>query len=355
MWFVVKRLSLGLLLIAAASAILLATDSGKSGSLPRIGILQHASVPVLDDSVRGILDGLREKGYRDGETAHISVFNAQGEMPTANTIASDLTGGRFDLIITTSTMSLQAVANANKSRRVMHVFGIVADPYSSGVGLDAANPLVHPRYMVGQGILFPAGEVFVTARLLLPSLKSVGVAWDPAQSNSRRFVDDARIECKKLGIVLLEAQVENTAGVKEAIQSLIDRGAQGVWIGGDITVASATDTVITTCRQARIPVFSMLPGDPKRGTIFDMGFDFYQAGQLCGELAAQILNGADPTTIPIRDAADLVPRTLFLNRKALLGLKDPWQFPDDLVRRADVVVDEAGVLHQASKDKSRKK
>src|SRR5262252_519486 len=204
MWFAVKRLALGLVLIAGAAAVLLATDVRRSGSTatPRIGILQHASIPVLDDSVRGIIDGLSANGYRNGETAHITLFNAQGEAATANAIAREMTDGRFDLVITSSTLSLQAVANANKSGRTMHVFGIVADPYACGVGLDPADPLGHPRHLVGQGIMFPVRDIFDMARRMLPSLKTVGVAWDPAQANSRRFVEDARVACAKLGIEL---------------------------------------------------------------------------------------------------------------------------------------------------------
>src|SRR6516165_2195250 len=102
MWFAVKRLALGLALIAGAVAVLLATDVRRSGptATPRIGILQHASVPVLDDSVRGMIDGLSTNGYRNGETAVITVFNAQGEAATANTIARNMTDGRFDLVMT---------------------------------------------------------------------------------------------------------------------------------------------------------------------------------------------------------------------------------------------------------------
>lgn len=355
MWFAVKRLALGFVLIAAAAAVLLATDVSRSGPTATrlIAILQHASVPVLDDSVRGIVDGLSAKGYRNGENAQITVFNAEGEIATANAIAREITDGSFDLVITTSTPSLQVVANANKAGRTMHVFGIVVDPYAAGVGLDPANPLAHPRHLVGQSIHFHVSEIFETARRMLPSLKTVGVAWDPSQTNSRRFVEDARIACQKLGIDLVEAQVENTAGVREAILSLISRGVQAVWVGGDITVSNAIDTVISTCRQASIPVFSQLGGDPKRGSLFDMGFDFYQAGVLCGELAASILNGVNPSTIPIREVGDIVPHQLLINQKALRGLMDPWRVPNDLLRTADVVVDEAGVPHETGKDRSK--
>jgi ABC-type uncharacterized transport system substrate-binding protein len=357
MWFAVKRLALGLALIAGAAAVLLATDVRRSGptATPRIGILQHASVSVLDDGVRGMIDGLRANGYRDGETASITLYNAQGEAATAVAIARLMTDGRFDLVITSSTLSLQAVANANKAGRTMQVFGIVADPYAAGVGLDPANPLGHPRHLVGQGILFPVSDAFAIARRMLPSLKTVGVAWDPAQANSRRFLQDARAYCAKMDITLLESQVESTAAVREAVDSLISRGAQVLWVGGDITVSNAMETVVTACRHARIPVFSILPGDPKRGTLFDIGFDYYQAGVLCGELAAQILKGTDPATIPIRDTKDLVHRFFLINKKAMIGLKDPWQAPDDLLQQAQIIVDEAGVPHETGPEKSRKR
>jgi putative ABC transport system substrate-binding protein len=352
MWFVLKRVSRGLVLIAGASAVLLASDMKRSraGHLPRIAILQHTSTPALDDGVRGILDDLAQNGYRDGETAHITTYNAQGEMATANAIAREITDGRFDLVITSSTSSLQAVANANRAGRTPHVFGLVADPWAAGVGLDRANRLARPRHLVGYSLILPVGDGCRMAKRMLPTLTRIGVAWNPAEVNSRVLVELARTACQELGITLVEAQVENPAGVREAIQSVIGRGAQVVWVGGDTTVASALDTVLATARQARVPVFSLLPTAPDRGTIFDLGFDYYEAGRMTGELAAQVLKGTDPGTIPIRDALDLVPRRLFINRKALEGLKEPWRVSAELLREANAVVDDAGVHWKAGTD-----
>jgi ABC-type uncharacterized transport system substrate-binding protein len=346
MLFAIKRLSLGLVLIAAVSAVLLVSDVRPTGAngkpLVRIAILQHASTPVLDDGVRGMIDGLAEKGYRDDETADIVTYNAQGDSATANAIAREITDGRFDLVLTSSTPSLQVVANANKAGRTMHVFAIVADPFVAGVGLDRDRPFQHPRHMVGQGILLPVGEAFDIARQMLPGLKRIGVAWNPAEANSRMFVLKAREATARMGIELLEAQVENSAGVLEAVRSLLGRGAQALWVGGDNTVSSAVDSVLATARQARTPVFSILPGDPGRGTLFDLGLDMYEAGRLAGFLAAQMLEGVDPMTIPIRDIHEVVPCRLVINCKVMQGLKDPWRAPEALLRKADIVVDDKG-------------
>jgi hypothetical protein len=89
--------------------------------------------------------------------------------------------------------------------------------------------------------------------------------------------------------------------------------------------------------------FTITPGAPDRGTLFDVGLDFRELGRLGGLLAAQILKGADPSVVPIRDVLDLVPKEIVVNTTALAGLKEPWHLPDDLLAKATVTVDAKGV------------
>src|SRR5688500_3762404 len=112
-----KRLSLGLALIGLASAVLLVSDAAwfrGHNKLPRVAILQHASNPVLDEGVRGMIDGLAETGWKDGETVEIDTYNAQGEIAAATSIVGQILNGHYDLVLTSSTPSLQAMANANR-------------------------------------------------------------------------------------------------------------------------------------------------------------------------------------------------------------------------------------------------
>jgi putative ABC transport system substrate-binding protein len=120
-------------------------------------------------------------------------------------------------------------------------------------------------------------------------------------------------------------------------------------------VSSATGTVLKLAERAKIPVFSILPGDPRRGTLFDMGLDFFEAGKHTGELAADILNGKDPATIPIRDIVQEVPRRLSINELVLKGLRDPWRVPADVARSADVVHDDAGAHKKTNGDHEKTK
>jgi len=339
-----KRLLLGVGLIVFASAVLLVSDlkqrSETTRTIPRVGLLQHASVMLLDDTVRGIVDSLAENGFIDGQTIIIQKYNARGDIAVANSIAAEMVNARFDLLLTASTLSLQAVANANRGGKTVQVFGAVADPSVTGLGISHDKPLDHPPNLVGIGSFLPVADAFQIAREMFPGLKRVGVAWNPAEANSRAFTEKAREACKAMGIELLEANVENSNGVLEAEESLIARGVEALWIGGDVTVSVAVDSVVSVGRKARIPVFSITPGKLDRGTLFDYGADFYQVGKQTGELGARILRGADPKQIPI---TNVVPKYFVVNKLALKGLKGSWRIPDELVRRADVVVDQEGV------------
>jgi ABC-type uncharacterized transport system substrate-binding protein len=347
MLYAVRRLALGVLLLVVLSAILLVADRGRrtsdQGHVLRIAVLQHANTAVLDDGVRGVIDGLAERGFRDGDRIAISHFNAQGDMPTGIAIARQVTAGGYDLIITSSTPSMQAVASNNRAGAVRHVFTLVADPFVSGVGLDRGDPLKHPRHMIGQGSFPPVESAFQLARRMQPKLQRIGVAWNPAESNSLAFVTKARDVAAAMGLTLLEANADNTSAVSDAVASLIARDAQAIWVGGDNTVIAAIDTVIAVGRRSGIPVFTILPGVPDRGTLFDAGPDFYQVGRQGGLLAADVLEGADLTRIPVRDVLDLVPPYLSVNTTVLSALKEQWRVPDDVLASANAVVDAGGI------------
>src|SRR5262245_40192882 len=314
----------------------------------RIAILQHANTAVLDEGIRHTIDGLAARGFRAGETLTIDRFNAQGDMPTGVAIARQVTAGGYDLVITSSTPSMQAVANNNRDGKTKHLFTLVADPFASGVGLDRANPLKHPPYMVGQGTFPPVETAFALAKRMLPDLRRIGVAWNPSETNSLIFVERGRTVARDMGLTLLEANADNTAAVGDAINSLIARDAQAIWVGGDNTVIAGIDSIIAIGKRSGIPVFTILPGKPDRGTLFDAGPNFYEVGRQGGLLAADILDGADITKIPVRDVMDLVPAFLSVNTTVLKDLKEPWKVPDEVLSSASVVVDETGVHKKAA-------
>ena len=335
---------MGISLIFLASAILLISDwhqrRAGGGKIPRVAIVQHSAQPALDEGVLGTLDALTANGLVDRQNINLRRFNADGDFTVANAIAGQVVAAGFDLVVTISTPSLQAVAKANSSERVIQVFGIVADPYRVGVGIGRKSPLDHPKRLVGVPTPLPVADSFRLARKLFPGLQSVGVVWNPSEANSEITTMQAREICKELRINLREVNVDSSVAVAEAAAALTAQGVQAIWVGGDNTVILALDSVVSAARKARIPVFSSITTEPNRGTLFDFGANYYDAGKMTGKMAAEILRGVDPATIPIPDK---IPQKLVVNKKALNGLKDPWVFPEEVLVKADVLIDEDGV------------
>src|SRR5262245_37941112 len=305
MWTAIRRLLLGFSLIFLASAILLISDwhqrKAVGGKVPRVAIVQHSAHAALEEGVLGVLDGVTANGLVDRQNISIKRFNADGDFAVANAIAEQVVAAGFDVVVTISTPSLQTVAKANSSERVIQVFGLVADPYRAGVGIGRKSPLDHPKNLVGVPTPLPVADSFRLARKLFPGLQSVGVVWNPSEANSEISTMQAREICKELRINLREVNVDSSVAVAEAAAALTAQGVQALWLGGDNTVALALDSAISAARKARIPVFSALPTEPSRGTLFDIGTNFFDAGRMTGKIAVEILGGADPATIHIPD------------------------------------------------------
>jgi putative tryptophan/tyrosine transport system substrate-binding protein len=331
----VKRLRLGIALIAACCAVLLYSDKdqrhARASGIPRIAVVQYSSTLVLDDAVHGLLDYLAAHGYQAGRNIVIDRFNAENDMATNTGIAHQVVSGKYDFAFTVSTNCLQSVANANRAGRVKHVFGAVADPLAAKVGINPKDPLDHPRNMVGIGSLAPIDELLDAARRSNPRLRRIGLPWNPSQANSEMYTKVTREVAQRMGLELLEGSVDNTAAVGEVVSSLVAQGADMILMHGDMTVALAVDALVASARRGKIPVFSTMPATIGNGVLFAAGADYYEIGKLTGEVAVRVLDGADMSKIPVEY---IMPKQYAVNRAALAGLKDAWRIPDDLIHRA---------------------
>lgn len=345
-----RRLSLGLGLIAAAAAVLLLSDlrqrknASSSSDNFAVAIFQHASRPILDDAVRGTIDGLTETGFQEGRKVTYTRFNAEGDLVTANAIAQAILQGGFDLVVTVSTPSLQTMANANRSGKLRHVFSVVTDPFNAGVGISGDGPGQHPDHLIGVGTFQPVRQTVQLAKQLYPALKTLGTVVNPGEACSLACLDMARDECRKLGLELLVAQVENTAGVHEASASLAARGIEAFLIGGDNSVEAATESVLRAATAARIPILGYAPDHADAGALVGLGANYYDVGKTGGRLAGELLIGSiDPRQFAVHD---VMPRKLAVNQQTLAKLRDPWRLPDDILANADIVIDAQGQKHQ---------
>ncbi len=332
----IKDLWLAVLLIIGASALLLLSDieqrqghskNTDTNKLPSIAIMQIRSTPILDEHVQGIMDRLHELQVIAEDNSNVKIFNPQGDLGTANAIAREIANGPYDIVITSSTLSLQTFANANQATGKLHIFGAVTDPYGTGVGITGPEKNQHPAYMCGIGTFQPVESVFKVLLALKPNLKKVGVVWNSGEQCSEACVFLARKVCKNLGIELVEAVATNTSEVVEATKSLMAKGVEAVWIGGDTVATASSKLIIKEARQNGIPVFTNDPGDVSRGALFGIGADYHTVGVYTANMAYEVIQGKKPADMKIEN---IIPEIMNFNNDVLATLGKEWRMTPEV-------------------------
>ncbi|EKD69284.1 MAG: hypothetical protein ACD_47C00183G0002 [uncultured bacterium] len=333
-----KKLLPGFLLIAAASAALLLAGAERRAAgarTLRLALFQFSSRPTLDDAAAAFIKKMAEKGYTDGVNISIKRYNAETDNATGAAIANEIINSGFDAVVTLSTPSLQIMANANKNRKILHIFGVVTDPAGAGVGIGAADPLDHPGHLVGIGTFQPVEKAIELIKQMNPGLKKLGAPWALSEKCAETCVAKARKKCAELGIELIEAPVENTSSVLEASRALNLKGVEAMWVGGDNIVESAIESVVKAGRESGIPVFTNNPDHAAKGAFVSIGANYYMVGEKIGALTAEILSGRPAKSVPIED---IVPEDLVINLKDNKNIGPQWIITPEISKRASNII-----------------
>lgn len=290
--------------------------------LKTVAITQIVDHPSANAVRNGILAALKDKGYKDRETVKIIYENAQGNPVIASQIAQKFTALKPDLIIPITTPSTQAVVKADETYGIPVVFAAVTDPVAAGV----VSSLTHPGgHISGVTDAAPIQRQFDVFKQALPHLKTMGILYNPGDNSSTTPVKEARAVAKEMGITLCEATAFKTGDVPTAMQQLISKGVDAVFVPLDNTVLSAMDAVLKIAFQNKIPVFSSDSDSVAQGALISSGYTHFDTGYKTGEMAAHVLEGASPGDLAIESAQTL---NIYVNRKSAEKLN--IKFPDKI-------------------------
>jgi putative ABC transport system substrate-binding protein len=99
-----------------------------------VGILQWTEkVPPFSQTYKGVLDGLKDKGYKDGMNLKINYQNVEQDKELALKIAQGFVKSEVDLIVALGTGSSLAALEATEKKQIPIVFSIVGAPKATGL------------------------------------------------------------------------------------------------------------------------------------------------------------------------------------------------------------------------------
>ncbi len=260
----------------------------------KVGIVQIVEHPALDSAREGFIEVLTENGYVEGENIAYQIQNAQGDMATANTIAQKFKNENPDLILAIATPTAQAVANLIKDKPIL--ITAVTDPVGAGLVESAERPGTN---VTGTNDLQPMEGQFKLAQDLVPGARTVGIIYNTGEANSVTQVRIAKEIATELGLEVVEATADNSAGVLQAAQSFIGR-VDVIYVPTDNTVVSAFSSVVKVAEENKIPIIAGEENLVSQGALATVGVNYYRLGRQTAEMAVKIIKGeAKPETMPI--------------------------------------------------------
>ena len=260
----------------------------------KVGIAQFGTHPALDRCLNGFLDQMAEEGFGN-ETVEYIIRNTQFDDTLAATIAEYFVSEEVDLIFSIATPPTLACASAVEGTDIPVVFAALTDPVDAGL---ADNWTVPGGQITGAS---DWADVYLQVKLgmdIYPA-ERLGIVYNAGEPNSLVQLNELKKVQSSLNITeIVEATAATTADVYAAAMSLVGR-VDAIWEPSDNTVAAAIDSVVQVCEDNDIPLFASDVGMAEGGAISGYGLDYYVNGQTAGELAARVLGGEDPATIPI--------------------------------------------------------
>jgi len=316
---------LGLLTLAACGG-------GAGGEVPVVGFLQITTNPTVDSAREGYLQALADAGFVDGETVHIILKDAQGDMSTAQLIARDFVSRRVDLIGTASTPALQAAMNATSEIPI--VFSFVANPYLAGAG-EAADR--HSSNVAGVFTTSPVDRAMALVAEIMPGVHCVGTLYDPGEAFSEMYLEIAHETASELGLEWVEIMVTSSTDIVPGVQALKSREVEVILqIPGNL-LDTGIDGEIKKASDLGIPLLSVHTDHVERGALAAIGWNFWQAGYDAGLVAVRVLHGGNPADIPFQPVEK---EQLYVNAETA-KLFD-ITIPPAVLKRADRVIGQEG-------------
>lgn len=145
--------------------------------------------------------------------------------------------------------------------------------------------------VTGVALGFPIATQLQWMRRLLPEANRVAVLFDPAQNQV--WVDAARLEAEKQGLILVPIAVKNARELPAGLKKL-SRDADLLWAIPDKTVYSSKTLkqVLLSSFRSRIPVVGLSGAWVKAGAFYALERDYQDLGRQNGAIAKRLLAGA---------------------------------------------------------------
>jgi putative ABC transport system substrate-binding protein len=326
-------------LIGAAAVRPLAAHAQQPAKIRLIGYLDYGGgispsggfAPFHDVyRRRPFLEGLRERGWVEGQNVTIERRFAAGHADRLAALAAELVALNVEVILAAATPAAKAAQNATSTIPI-----VMADP-GDAVQLGLVASLARPgANITGVTSLAPAA----TKRLGLlkeafPKTTRVAVLWNSAIPPAEVALKELHAAVPVLAVDLQFVEVPGPPGFAEAFAAIMREHADALFVFPDPLTFGNRESIVGYANKNSIPALFGAREFVEVGGLMSYGTNYPALFRRAGNYVGRILKGESPADLPVEQPAKF---ELVINLKTAKALG--FDIAPTFLARADDVIE----------------
>jgi len=296
---------------------LVARAQQAASTVRQVGLI--ASAPPTPAMLNAFRDGMRERGYIEGQNLSVAVRWPQGSFDQDPSVVTELVNSNVDVIVAWASPAVIAVRRATSTIPIVMVS--VGDPVGSGFIASLARPGGNITGLTNIAVDLNAKlmELFVE---LVPGMKRVGVVRNPNNPGSTAMLRETENAVRKLNIQVEVVDAQTSDEFERAFAQLRAKSVDGVVLLADPTVIEHSRRIAELAQSARLPTAFQRRENVDAGGLFSYGPDINNQFRQAAFYVDRILKGEKPAELPVQEPTK-VELVINLKTAKALGLTVP--------------------------------
>jgi putative tryptophan/tyrosine transport system substrate-binding protein len=318
--------------IVALAIVLAPPPAGvqPAAKVPRIGFLGNASA-FASPLVEAFRQGLRERGWVEGQSIAIEFLWAEGQLERLPNLAAELVRLKVDVIVAIGGTPVSLAAK-RATDTIPIVMAVGADPVGTGLVASLAQP---GGNITGLTLFAPGleGKRLELLKEAVPGMSRVAVVSNPVNPAAARMVRETEVAAEALRIPLQLLEVRDPGEFEGAFAAATSAQADALIVLPDPMLTAQRTRIVELATKHRLPAMYGFREDAEAGGFMAYATDYPDLLRRAAAFVDKILKGTKPADLPVEQATKF---ELIINLKTAkaLGLT----LPPLLLFQADEVI-----------------
>jgi len=222
------------------------------------------------------------EGFRSLTQLEVKEYDMKGDIEEGLRIINQVK--RLKPAAVLAVGSKAAVLAKENLSEIPLVYCIVIDPEK--YGLQTSN-------VTGIALEIPVDTQLKTFKAVVPTLKRIGVVYDPAKTSG--LVHTAQEAARQLGLELVAVEVSSAKDLPETIRGLLPK-VQGLWMVPDSTVITSDSFqfILLATMERNIPFMAFSDSFVKAGALLALSPNYFAIGRQSSLLVDKVIQNGIP-------------------------------------------------------------